>query len=397
MALAVWLILGGLLISYLVWDYQGPRVIRLSDSDIFGLSALKGKGLIVQEYSGDGYLIATRGLVVYKLEPGKDYFVKIARVPLGFSIFWLSNFSLVRVLLNKPECLELTVDASKRICAFSSGYMFHYDANNGSQFIKTLKLPHYGIGIGRGIMSTGLLNANDNSIYIGEYFRNEGRTSVNIFQSWDFGRTWNLAYQFAAGQIRHIHAMQKDPYTGTLWVCTGDEDAESMIAFSEDQFKTIQVIGQGSQTWRTCQLVFTEQAIYWGTDTGDGELSGIYRWDKETRETTKLHAVPGAIFFGTKLRNGNLIMSTDRENFPNENDDKARMYILSNTDEVVSIECGQWKNKKQNYKFGFAKTRFQRNQGGPYLAVNFINQKQVESSDLYMIPEAEIDRQVSGN
>ncbi len=384
-----------LILYYLILDYYGPKVIKLNKDKVFGISCLRGNGLMVHEYDSAGNLFASRGLSIYQLVKGDDEFTRLAHLNVGISIFWLNNFSLFRQFVNKQECIELTVGENGNLCAFSAGYMFYWN-NEKKKFNKSFKLPHFGMGIGRGIMNTGLLNANDDRIYIGEYFRNDERVGVDIIHSPDFGRTWNVSYKFKQGQIRHVHAVQKDPYTGRLWVCTGDEDHESMIAYSDDYFKTIDTIGHGSQMWRTCQLVFTEEAIYWGTDTGTHEVSGIYKWNKQQATVHKLMPVPGAIFFGTKLTNGNLIMSTDRENFPNEKDDKARLYVISKEDSVTEIECGKWKNRKLNFKFGFAKSRFQRNQGGNYLAVNFINQKAVESSDLYMISEEELEKVATG-
>jgi len=380
-----------LILFCLIWDYYGPKKVMLTENKVFGMNCIKGRGLIVHEYDHQGNLYASRGLSIYKLAKGEIEFVKVAHIEVGLSLYWLNNFTFIRKFLNKPECVELIVNKDEKFCAFSAGFMFFWD-DKKRKFIKTFKLPNFGIGIGRGIMSTGIVNTNNNRIYIGEYFRNELRKSVSIFQSLDFGKTWSLGYNFQEGKIRHIHAIQQDPYTGNLWVCTGDEDHESMIAYSNDFFKTIRCIGQGSQMWRTCQLIFTEQSIYWGTDTGDEEVSGIYKWDRDIGKVHKLQHVPGAIFYGTKLTNGNLLMSTDRENFPNEKDDKTRLYIISKEDNVTEIECGIWKNKNVNIKFSFAKSRIQRNQGGEFLAVNFINQKEVDGEELILITESEINR-----
>ncbi len=384
------------ILLYFIKDYYGPREVKMSERNVFGFASQKAKNLIVHEYDNEGNLFASRGLVVYKLRKGTKSFFKIARLKIGLSLFWFGNFSLFRKWLNKPECMELTVGNNGKMTAFSAGFLYFQNSHKNG-FIRSLKLPYFGIGIGRGIMSTGILNLGNGCVYIGEYFRNQERASVHIYQSLDYGRNWNIAYTFPKGEIRHIHAIQRDPFTNKLWVCTGDEDKECMIAFSEDGFKSIEPIGSGSQQWRTCQLVFKKEAVYWGTDTGDENVSGIYRWDKQSHELDKIYAITGAIFFGTKLKNGNLIMSTDRENFPNEKDDKTRLYMISDKDSVTEVECGKWKNKRPNFKFSFAKSRLQRNQGGHHLAVNFINQKGLESSDLYLISEDEINRFVSEN
>jgi hypothetical protein len=196
-----------------------------------------------------------------------------------------------------------------------------------------------------------------------------------------------VAYEFIPKQIRHVHAIQKDPYTDKLWVCTGDDDEESMVAWSDNEFKTIHEIGHGSQLWRVCQLIFTEDAVLWGTDTGSENDAGIYKWDRKTIELQKYQNIDGAVFFGTRLKNGTIVMSTDRESMKNEKDDKTRLFIISKDNKITSIECGTWKHKKSGFWFKYALLRFQRDQGGDALAVTCINQKEFPDSELILISE----------
>src|ERR1035438_4419371 len=42
------------------------------------------------------------------------------------------------------------------------------------------------------------------NIYWGEYFDNRERAEVHIYVSSDRGRTWQIAYTFPAGSIRHV-------------------------------------------------------------------------------------------------------------------------------------------------------------------------------------------------
>ncbi|MBI9063356.1 MAG: hypothetical protein JEZ14_15345 [Marinilabiliaceae bacterium] len=358
------------------------------------MMGLKANDLIAQEYDKRGNLWATRGMVIYKLSKGDRQFFRIAHVSSGLSVFWLNNFSMIRNWTQKKECMEIIVSAEGEICVFSGGYMLYGNTNN-KNFEKKMKLPQFGIGVGRGMMSTGLLNADDNLTFFGEYFRNEERIKVKIYRSTDFGQNWEVAFEFSSGTIRHIHSLQRDPYTGKLWICTGDTDDESMIGWSDDHFKNIHFIGRGTQTWRSCQLIFTEEAVYWGTDSGSEDLGGIYCWDKETMRLKKLLKVDGALFFGTRLEKGTMVMSTDREGFPNEKDDSTRLYIITNHNQVREIVCGTWLHKRHGLRFSFAKTRFQRNQGSNYLVLNFLNQKEISGGDLIMISESELNNSPS--
>jgi hypothetical protein len=281
--------------------------------------------------------------------------------------------------------MEIIVSEKGRICALSAGYMW-YGSSESKRFRKTLKLPNYGIGIGRGIMSTGITGIKDSVIFFGEYFYNPLMYNVRIFKSNNYGMTWEIAYDFQPDKIRHIHALQLDPYTGRLWICTGDKDKESIIGWSIDNYRSIIPIGQESQIWRACQLVFTEEAVYWGTDANI-ESAGIYRWDKKSKGLTKLDTCNGAIFFCTRLSKGTIVMSTDREGISSEKDDRTRLFIISNDDKVTKIECGTWDYKKKGFRTSFAKLRFQRDQGSNSLAITCLNQKEIKDGDLIIVSE----------
>ncbi len=375
-----------ILFIYLSVDYLGPKTITLKPEEVFGMACFRAKDLIVQEFDKKNTLWATRGLLVYSLKEGDYKFIRRARIPSGFSLFWLNNFSIVRKITLRSECIEMTVNEAGHICAFAAGRMW-YSRGIGKNFQPTLKLPNYGFGVGRGIMSTGLTKVNNEEFLFGEYFNNPGRDKVRIYKYKITGMQWQNVYEFMPGQIRHIHALQEDPYTGKLWICTGDENEEPMIGWSDDRFRTIIPIGQGNQKWRACQLVFTEENVYWGADTGSIDLGGIYKWDKQKKEATQLQPVPGAIFFGTRLANGTIVMSTDREGFPNETDDKTRLIIINNDNKIKTIDCGSWNYRKSGFRFNFAKLRIQRLQGSHLLAISCLNQKEIPDGDLLIYSE----------
>lgn len=369
------------LITWLLCEYIGPGKISLTKATVFGIQCLKASDLIIQEFDANGNLWATRGLTVYRLKTGEDRFIKVTKVPTGFSVYFLNNFRFFRNFTLRAECTELTISDDGSICAFSSGRMW-YKPVNEKKFHQTMSLHNFGRRIGRGVMSTGLVCSYDQEFLIGEYFSNPERKEVRIYRQNNLKRTWESIYEFKPGQIRHIHALQVDPYSGKLWLCTGDEDHEAMIGWLDLKLKTFITIGKGSQQWRACQLVFTESSVYWGTDTGHTELAGIYKWDKIKNKTEMVVSVPGAIFFGTRLANGTIIMSTDREGFKNERDDLTRLFVIHNDRLITTYDCGTWMYKKRGFRFNFAKLRLQRNQGNNILAISCLNQKEVPDGDL---------------
>lgn len=362
-------------------DYFGPNSIRLRESIAFGMKCLRAKELIIQQSDSKGNIWASRGLILYKLENGSTRFKKHSHIPAGISLFWLNNFSLFRKLTLRAECVEMVIDTNGTICTFCAGSLWQKKESD-THFKKTGTMPNFGRGIGRGVMTHGLMAAGNGVFYFGEYFNNPDRISVVIYEYSEKAHWWSAVHLFPPGQIRHIHALQSDPYTGILWVCTGDENNEPMIGWSDDGFKNIHQIGQGSQIWRACQLVFTEEAIYWGTDTGSEELSGMYRWDKQKKELERLNKTEGAFFYSTRLEDGTIVMSTDRENFPNEKDNRTRLYLLDQRGKITNLLCGSWDYTKPGFRYNFAKLRLQRNQGLPFLVVTVLNQKEFDDGEL---------------
>jgi hypothetical protein len=380
---------------YLFIDYRGPGIISLRNDVAFGFPCLRAGDLVVQEYDKSDNLWATRGMIIYQLKKDENKFVRIAHIPTGFSVLWLRNFTLFRRLTIRPECVEMIANDNGDICALSAGRIWLLK-NGENKFRETFRLVNYGFG-DQGIRNDGILNADDSVVYFGEYFQNPDRNKVDLFKSRNKMSSWEVAYRFQPKLIRHIHAIQKDPYSDKLWVCTGDDDEESMIAWSDDEFKTIRKIGQGRQMWRVCQLIFTEDDVIWGTDNGSGTDAGIYRWDKETAEIHKYQNIDGAVFYATRLKNGTIVMSTDREGLNIEKDDKTRLYIISGDNKLTSIECGTWNHKMPGFWFKYALLRFQRNQGAGSLAVTCMNQKEFPDSELIIISEESLrkDKRIS--
>jgi hypothetical protein len=373
-----------LLITYLVIDYRGPAKIFLHQDTAFGFPCKRAKELIVQEYDENGNLWASRGMIVYELKNGEDKFRRVAHVPTGISLFWLRNFTLLRRATIRPECIETVVNDKGDITALSAGRLWYLHSGS-KKFRETKRLTHYGFG-DQGVRNDGLIDVNDTIVFLGEYFRNMNLEKVRIFKGSLKTMQWQVAYEFLPGCIRHIHAIQEDPYSHKLWVCTGDENNESGIAWSDDSFKTLAPIGSGSQEWRTCQLVFDEDAVYWGTDTKSEDIAGIYKWNKNTGKIEKLQKVEGQMFFGTRLANGTIVMSTDREGTPIEKDDKTRLFTIVN-DTITSFNCGSWNHNKPGFWFKFAMLRFQRDQGAHSLAITCLNLKEFSDGELIIIPE----------
>lgn len=388
--LAIFVIAG---MIYFIIDYRGKRIISLRLSSFRGINCLQARELIVQEHDNYGNLWATRGMVVYRRIKGEMHFTRMAHVPTGFSVFWLRNFTVVRRLTLRPECMELTLAGDGSIIALSAGRVWYLKSGSG-KWISTGKLRHYGYG-DQGFRSAGLMNFNNNEVYFGEYFRNKHEGDVLVYKFNNDNLNWETAYRFPGDSIRHIHSVQYDRQDNKIWVCTGDLDRQSLIGWSDDKLKTLNILGSGSQLWRTCHLVLTEESIYWGTDTSDPEVSGIYRMDRATKELKMLRPVDGAIFYATRLKGGTIIFSTDREAMSNEISNMTSLFVVGSNDRVSEIKFGTWGIKIPGFWFKYAILRLQRDQDSEDLAVTVLNQREFSDGELLIISESELRKLTS--
>lgn len=379
---AVILVLAG----YAVYDYYPPLEIPLVGDTCWGVPCLRAEDLVIQGQDDAGHVWATRGMWAYRRWKGDDKFVRQYHVPTGLSAHWTRNFTLVRWLTSRDVCVELIPLPHDGAVAVSAGYVW-YRPDGAADFERVHKLRYYGVGVGSGVRPPGFSRLKDGAIMYGEYWRNWEKDSANLYLSDDGGRTWEVAYTFGAGQIRHVHGVQQDPYADRVWVCTGDWEQECLIAWSPDKGKTLEIVGRGGerhQMWRTCQLAFAEDAVFWGGDTGD-EDAGIYRWDRKSGQVSKLAYVPGCILYATRLADGTVVMTTDREDADNEADDKTRLWVVPDGKTVRSITMGSYVRPRL-FK-GFAWLRLPRTQGAQALYVTCLNVTDFNGDLLVVSPD----------
>jgi len=116
-------------------------------------------------------------------------------------------------------------------------------------------------------------------IYWGEYFDNRERAEVHIYVSIDRGRTWQAAYTFPAGSIRHVHNIVYDRWCDCLWILTGDEGAECKVLRATFDLRSVEVVMSGNQQARAVAAVPTQDGLYFSTDT-PLEKNHVYRLDR---------------------------------------------------------------------------------------------------------------------
>jgi hypothetical protein len=132
-------------------------------------------------------------------------------------------------------------------------------------------------------------------LFWGEYFDNPEREEVHIYASQDCGLTWDVAYTFGKGTIRHVHNIVYDEWRQCLWVLTGDEGSECKILRASLDFGQVDTVLSGNQQARAVALVPTQDAVFFSSDT-PFESNHVYRLDRDGKLTPVTSLASSSIY-----------------------------------------------------------------------------------------------------
>ena len=121
-------------------------------------------------------------------------------------------------------------------------------------------------------------------IYAGEYTLDKnnmhsvyrGTVSPTGLKEWQKVYEFDSANTNSVNSVLHIHVVTVDPYTGNVWIGTGDNDNESRLYYSKDHGASWELFAIGAQYFRILSMWFTEDYVYWNTDS-DSENQVISR------------------------------------------------------------------------------------------------------------------------
>jgi hypothetical protein len=236
----------------------------------------------------DDYFIASEGynLKYVDIKTNKISHYASINGDLLYSLF--SRFYLTRRFFRAEITNLYELSNGTEICIAKKG-IFRKEKNE-----TTLKKC---FSIKRGSRPMNLCINDEEHIFFGEYFSNKQKQAVNIYTSKDKGLTWSIAYTFTAGNINHIHGLFWDRYTKRIWITTGDRENECIIAYTENSFKTLNIVFRGGQEFRATNLLFYKDFIVFGTDS-QYIKNEIKRIDRDTLSISKIKDIQGSAIYG---------------------------------------------------------------------------------------------------
>jgi len=287
-----------------------------------------------------GRIIGGRGLELWQW-PNDRGPRRIVRFPASIPETGLSAWTLTRLGFRLGIHLVLTVGDEECLAVLKRRFVL---VRTGGRLIEVDRVHR-----GNKPASRALCAMPAGPILYGEYLLNDDRASaVALYRSDDPARGFRKIYEFPAGEVRHIHFVQWDPFGSCLWMGTGDRDSESRLYRSDDVGGSWRLAGGGSQDWRAVGVAFTADALFWGTDAGSdagGTLNYIMRYDRQDRTLVRVQRLQGPAHGIGVLSDGTLIISTGVEGGINEADRSAHLWASrdgSLWEEVFALSKNRW-------------------------------------------------------
>ncbi len=253
---------------------------------------------LVIHYHDSERLLASRGYILYESRGEDVAWQRIAPVP---RTRWQDRFAVGRVALRlvRGGVRHAVPLPDGSILMVAAARFWRVESGQGvvpaAACVGSHPLVHPAV-------------APDGSLYYGEYRPNEERSPVHVWRSTDGGRTFDVAWEF--GAVRHVHGVFPDPFdVHAIWVTTGDDDAESAVWRTRDRFASLERVVDGGQQVRAVDLLFTTNAVYFGSDT-PREQNHLYRLDRAGGTLERQAVVSGSVFWGTTTQDGWRLFST---------------------------------------------------------------------------------------
>ena len=286
------------------------------------------------EWAEEGNYYLSRRNVLYHAEKLKPPFRKIAVIDAPF---WRETASFSRLA---QRLLRFQVT---NVVPLANGDLFvTFDKSVGVvrdgkfQILKGLARPC------RVLRAACALDENGD-IYFGEYLANEERGEIRIYRYSNESDAIETVRTFPEKDVRHIHGIYFDKFTKSLYCLTGDDEKECRIIRSADGFQTIEIVGQGDETWRAVSILFSENSFFYGMDA-EHRTNCIYKVDRQTRQRKSLGEVNGTVFYAKQI-DGNLFFTTTAENAPSQTENVAALWLVDENDfcrQLVSFEKDRW-------------------------------------------------------
>lgn len=239
----------------------------------------------------DGTLWASRGLYLLRSDDLGESFQFVGKHSGGFAQR-VSRMCRLAERFTRSGFQALVPLSDGSYLAVIRGHILKLDAG-AKTFRKVFRVP-------RGSRPLNVCRFPDGRLSWGEYFFNREKEEVYIYASEDGGESWNVAYTFPAGEVRHIHGIYYDASRNGVWILTGDSDEESKILFTRGGFDDLETVFGGSQDFRSTFVIPMRDGLLIGGDS-PFQKNYIQLLDPESGRAEKVQPVSGSAFYACSV------------------------------------------------------------------------------------------------
>ncbi len=245
-------------------------------------------------------IYGAKGYTIFQMDPDTHRKEKIIQLENKFGIVYKPAERLLRrgvanILKVGEGLLAIVVNRQIKILDLESRKIVNQvDILRGSKPLLQGILPYEG------------------DLIFGDYWVNKDRVPARVYR-WNIQKPEFEVIHEVAG-TRHFHLVTPYRYEANkLLLTTGDYDPESRIFTLDLQTGKEDVIGEGSQEWRTVSVLQLEDSMVWGMDCPYLHRD-ILRYPLATKKLEYIRKIPGSGFYTTTNKSGLMFMGTTVEN-----------------------------------------------------------------------------------
>lgn len=199
----------------------------------------------------------------------------------------------------EPHHYSMNFDAQGNIiCVYRTEYLASDSGDvakrNPIVLVRDNNFKAVEIDFGEGLKPSGWLQnsgfiSTDNYLMFTEYTR----PSVDTANTWKVSypitdrANWKTVQSYTVynnvdngnepNVVKHLHSVNRDPYTGYIYTSSGDESRHAKMFVSKDNGETfIQILENSEKYCRTLNFIFDKDFIYWATDSS-GSVHYMFR------------------------------------------------------------------------------------------------------------------------
>jgi hypothetical protein len=177
------------------------------------------------------------------------------------------------------------------------------------------------------VLRGGCAITRQGDVFFGEYRLNTERREIGVYKYSPGSDSVGCVHTFAPGEIAHVHGIYRDRESEDLYCLTGDTGHECRILRTRDGFASLEVLGEGDESWRAVSALFSDASLYYGTDASL-RTNYLYRVDRVTLKRETLAEVDGPVLYSTRIGD-DLLFATSAEGAPSQADDVASLWHLT--------------------------------------------------------------------